>query len=105
MQVAVAVKPSNDFVEMQTPAVIEREMRVSYALALFKTARVTLSKAAELAGMNIYGFMKECRENQIPAIDITKEELLQELEATGRDMRASPLITFTDVPDRDLKER
>ncbi|MEI2780672.1 MAG: UPF0175 family protein [Candidatus Competibacter sp.] len=43
------------------------------ALALFKAARVTLSKAAELAGMNSYDFIRTCKENQIPVIDITRE--------------------------------
>ena len=73
----------SDFVAMQTADVIEREMRISYALALFKAARVTLSKAAELADMNIYDFIRACKENQIPVIDITREELLQELESMG----------------------
>ena len=50
---------------------------------LFKAARVTLSKAAELADMTIYDFMKVCKENQIAVIDITREELLQELESMG----------------------
>ena len=77
----VAINLPSDFVEMQTASVIEGEMRVSYALTLFKAARVTLSKAAELAGMTIYDFMKVCKENQIPVIDITREELLQELES------------------------
>jgi len=77
----VAINLPSDFVEMQTASVIEGEMRVSYALALFKAARVTLSKAAELAGMTIYDFMKVCKENQIPVIDITREALLQELES------------------------
>jgi predicted HTH domain antitoxin len=79
----VAINLPSDFVEMQTVTVIEREMRISYALALFKAARVTLSKAAELAGMNIYDCMKACRENRIPVIDITREELLQEMDAMG----------------------
>ena len=79
----VAINLSSDFVAMRTADVIEREMRISYALALFKTARVTLSKAAELAGMNSYDFIRTCKENQIPVIDITKEELLQELEQMG----------------------
>ena len=76
----VAINLPSDFVAMQTADVIEREMRISYALALFKAARVTLSKAAELAGMTIYDFIRTCKENQIPVIDITREELLQELE-------------------------
>ena len=79
----VAINLPSDFVAMQTVDVIEREMRISYALALFKTTRVTLSKAAELADMNIYDFIRTCKENQIPVIDITREELLQELESMG----------------------
>jgi predicted HTH domain antitoxin len=79
----VAINLPSDFVEMQTTDVIEREMRISYALALFKAARVTLSKAAELADMSIYDFVRTCKENQIPVIDITREELLQELESMG----------------------
>ena len=77
----VAIHLPSDFVEMQTAGVIEREMRVSYALALFKAARVTLRKAAELADMTVYDFMKVCKDHQIPVIDITREELLQELES------------------------
>jgi len=77
----VAINLPSDFVEMQTAGVIEREMRVSYALALFKAARVTLSKAAELADLSIYDFMKVCKENQVSVISATREELLQELES------------------------
>jgi len=79
----VAINLPSDFVEMQTTDVIEQEMRISYALALFKAARVTLSKAAELADLNIYDFIRACKENRIPVIDITREELLQELESMG----------------------
>lgn len=53
----VAINLPSDVVARQTADVIEREMRISYALALFKAARVTLSKAAELADMNIYDFI------------------------------------------------
>ncbi|MGD9973859.1 MAG: UPF0175 family protein [Desulfatirhabdiaceae bacterium] len=67
--------------QMLTPAVIEREMRISYALTLFKTSSITLSKAAELADMTIYDFIKVCKENQIAVIDISREELMQELES------------------------
>jgi predicted HTH domain antitoxin len=80
MKVSVAVTLPNDFVEMQTQAVIEREILISYALSLFKAARVTLSKAAELANMTIYDFLKLCKENQIAVIDISRDELMQEIE-------------------------
>jgi predicted HTH domain antitoxin len=81
MNVSLAITLPNDFVQMLTPAVIEREMRISYALTLFKTSRITLSKAAELADMTIYDFIKVCKENQIAVIDISREELMQELES------------------------
>ncbi len=77
----IAINLPSDFVEMQTVRVIEQEMRISYSLMLFKAERVTLSKAAQLAGITIYDFIKACKENQIPVIDITKEELLQEIES------------------------
>jgi predicted HTH domain antitoxin len=80
MNVSLAITLPNDFVQMQTPDVIEREMRISYALTLFKSSRVTLAKAAELADMTLYDFIKVCKENQIAVIDITREELMQEIE-------------------------
>jgi len=39
----------------------QHEMRLPYALQLFKSAKVTLSKAAQLAGLNQYGFMNTCK--------------------------------------------
>jgi len=50
-------------------------------LALSKRRELRLSKAAELAGMTIYDFIKACKENEIAVIDITREELVQELES------------------------
>ncbi|MEY6434299.1 UPF0175 family protein [Thioalkalicoccus limnaeus] len=77
----IAINLPKDFVEMQTTSVIEREMRLSYALALFKAGRVTISKAAELAGLTLYDFIRSCKDNQIPVIDMTREELIEELES------------------------
>ncbi|MFA6922291.1 MAG: UPF0175 family protein [Gallionella sp.] len=75
----IAVNLPNDFVNFQSATDIEKDMRLSYSLWLFKNARVTLSKAAELAGMDIYKFMAACKQNDVPVIDISKEELLEEL--------------------------
>jgi len=55
-------------------------MRISYALRLYKALEVTLSKATELAGLDLYEFMSTCKREQIPVIDINKEELLEEVE-------------------------
>ncbi len=75
----IAVNLPNDFVDFQLAEDIEKEMRLSYSLWLLKNARVTLSKAAELAGINIYEFIAACKQNDVPVIDISKEELLEEL--------------------------
>ncbi len=75
----IAIELPNDFVILQPMPEIEHDIRLSYALWLFKNAKTTLSKAAELAKMDIYAFLAECKKNQIPVIDISKAELLEEL--------------------------
>ena len=75
----VAIDLPNDFVAFQSVAEIEKDIRISYSLWLFKNARVTLAKAAELADMDIYDFMSTCKQNEVAVIDISKEELLEEL--------------------------
>ncbi|MEI6068975.1 MAG: UPF0175 family protein [Methylococcaceae bacterium] len=57
----IAINLPNEFVALQPIKEIEQDMRLSYALWLFKNAKVTLSKAAELAAMDIYAFMVECK--------------------------------------------
>lgn len=75
----IAINLPNDFVAFQSAADIEKDMRLSYALWLFKHAKVTLSKAAELADLDIYDFMAACKQNEVPVIETSKEELLEEL--------------------------
>lgn len=55
------------------------EVRISYALWLYQQTRVTLSKAAQLAGLDIYEFMSVCKANQVPTMDISPDELAQEI--------------------------
>ena len=75
----IAIDLPNDFVAFQAVSEIRQEVRTSYALWLYQKERVTLVKAAELAGVNLYDFMSICKANRIPVIDITREELLEEL--------------------------
>lgn len=75
----IAIHLPNDFAIFQSPSEIEKEMRLSYSLWLFKNARVTLAKAAELAGLDIYDFIAACKQNDVPVIDISKDELVAEL--------------------------
>ena len=69
----------NDFVVFQSMAEIEHDVRLSYALWLFKNAKVTISKAAELAELNIREFISACKKNDVAVIDMSKEELLEDL--------------------------
>jgi predicted HTH domain antitoxin len=57
----------------------DSQAQLSHALKLFKSSEVTLSKAAELAGLDIYDFMNVCKQERIPVIDVTREELLEEM--------------------------
>jgi len=75
----IAIDLPNDFVAFQAVPEIRQEVRNSYALWLYQKERVTLVKAAELAGVSLYDFMNICKANQVPVISITREELLEEL--------------------------
>jgi len=75
----ITIELPNDFVAFQAVPEIKQESKASYALWLFQHERVTLVKAAELAGVDLYDFMSICKNNQIPVIDITRDELLDEL--------------------------
>lgn len=75
----IAIELPNDFVAFQAVSDIRQEVRTSYALWLYQQERVTLVKAAEVAGVSLYDFMGICKSNQIPVIDITRDELLEEL--------------------------
>ena len=69
----------NDFVTLQSSIEIEQDVRLSYALWLFKNSKVTLAKAAELAELTIYDFINVCQKNDVAVIDMSKEELLEDL--------------------------
>ncbi|WP_197484902.1 UPF0175 family protein [Methylomonas koyamae] len=56
----IAIDLPNDFVNFQSGADIEKDMRLSYSLWLFKNAKVTITKAAELAHLDIYDFIAAC---------------------------------------------
>jgi len=75
----IAIDLPNDFVTFQTPTDIRQEIRTVYALSLFQKERVTLVKAAELAGLDLYEFMAICKANRVPVIDISREDLLDEM--------------------------
>ena len=52
----IAIDLPSDFVAFRGASLVQKEIRVSYALWLYQQTRVTLSKAAQLAGLDIYEF-------------------------------------------------
>ena len=75
----IAIELPNDFVAFQAEPVIRKEIATSYALWLYQQERVTLAKAAELAGVDLYDFMRVCKDNRVLVIDISGIDLLEEL--------------------------
>jgi predicted HTH domain antitoxin len=80
----IAIELPNDFVNFQGTAGIRQEVAVSYALWLYQQGRVILSKAAELAGVDLYDFMMICKRKKVPVIDISRDELIAELSGFDR---------------------
>jgi predicted HTH domain antitoxin len=62
---------------------ITDEVKLSYALWLFKQARVTIGKAAKLAGLTLYDFMGACKLHQVSVINITEQELRDEIMSSN----------------------
>jgi predicted HTH domain antitoxin len=69
----IAIDLPSDFVAFRGASLVQKEIRVSYALWLYQQTRVTLSKAAQLAGLDIYEFMSVCKANQVPTMDISPD--------------------------------
>jgi predicted HTH domain antitoxin len=77
----IAVDLPNDFVMFQGEQTVQRDIRLTYALWLFKAELVTIAKAAEIAGLDIFDFMAACKDNRIPVIAIDRAELLADLNS------------------------
>lgn len=77
----IALELPNEFVALESPMRVQQEAQSSYALWLYQQGRVTLAKAAQLAGLDLYDFMGVCKLSHVPVIDVSPEELRQELDA------------------------
>lgn len=61
-----------------------KEIRLEYALDLYKKGKVTLMKAGEIAGLSLWGILKIVRERKIPMY-YTKEDAMFDIE-TAKDI-------------------
>lgn len=65
----ISIELPDSFVVFESVEQIQQDMKLSYALMLFKQGKVSISKAAELAGMNLYAYIAECKQHHISVMD------------------------------------
>jgi predicted HTH domain antitoxin len=76
----VMIELPKEVVAFQGEEQIQGDVQLSYSLWLVRTGRITVGKAAALAGLDIYRFMSICKDNSIPVIDYDRDELKQAME-------------------------
>lgn len=57
-----------------------RRFRLYGALLMFRSGRISIGAACELADVDRYAFLAACKEHGIPAVSYAPEELNAELE-------------------------
>ena len=62
-------------------------MRKDYGLKLYQTGKLTLSRAADFCGMNVYEFASLLTLSSLPVIDYPAEELESEFEYLSERMK------------------
>ena len=63
----------------RSPAEFEQELRTLVAAKLFELRRLSIGKAAELAGLPKLRFMEELAHLEIPVINLSDEQIADEL--------------------------
>ena len=58
---------------------LERELRILLAIKLFELKRVSVGRAAEIAGMGKIAFLDELGRAGAPVIDFSEDQLAHEL--------------------------
>jgi predicted HTH domain antitoxin len=82
MQITIDV-PEQFGIE-QTKAEIANTLKRYAALALFQAGKLSAGAAAELADMDRYTFMAECKKQGIPTINYSAKDLQEELAEFGK---------------------
>lgn len=63
----------------QSPEALEHDLRVLLAVKLFEVRRLSLGKAAELAGISKLRFLDELAHYRIPVINLDDDQIEDEL--------------------------
>lgn len=57
---------------------LKKDMKISYAMRLYQLQKLTIGKAAQLAGLSRFEFENILAENQIPISNLNIEEILHD---------------------------
>lgn len=66
-----------------SPTEFGKSIRLYAALAMFRAGKLSAGAAAEFAEIDRYSFAAICRDQQIPLVDYSPEELRAELQSLG----------------------
>ena len=69
----------SELAELARPRGVEEELRLLVALELYREGRVSLGKAAELAGLSLREFLYELRSRRVP-LNYDLEELEEDVK-------------------------
>lgn len=78
-QVVFDFPPSVFSALRKAPAEFASEMRLAAAIHWYSQGRISQGKAAEIAGISRAEFLEELFRRKIPAIQITAEDLAEEI--------------------------
>ncbi|WP_114748826.1 UPF0175 family protein [Pleomorphovibrio marinus] len=59
---------------------LQKDIKLSYAMRLYQLQKLTIGKAAQLAGMSRLEFENKLADNQIQISNLTYEDVLDDLE-------------------------
>lgn len=82
MQIVLEVP--DQFLLNDTAESLGRLFKLSAALLMFRTGKISAGAACELAGVDRYSFLQVCKENGVPAADYPPEELDVEMAWLAR---------------------
>ncbi len=81
MQITVDV-PEKVLAESQ-PSEIADRIKLYAALMMFQAGELSAGLASQLAGVDRYAFLAECKKHGIPAVSYDPEELAADLQAAS----------------------
>ncbi len=62
------------------PQNLSNQVKLHTALMLYRSKQISAGAACEIAGIDRYTFINECKQNEIPIISYGIEEIESELE-------------------------